>query len=242
MRIATISLLAGISLVLLSLPASAQQAPITPQPALDTIQRPIVNEAYTAALLDLNRTKASQRKFAEGEDILKRRLLDKNNRTIGRIDDVAIGPDGKLQTIMADMSGGFSQTMAFNVQSYVVDPTPDTFTIALDKDQIQQNQAQLLAQVETAAGEAPVATLRNLRGSDVRDTSGRLVGQVRDVLIDDISQQTAALLTAVQIGNNRGATIAIPYDPTAIAANGNKITVNVTPEQADTIASLPRRR
>lgn len=231
----------AVSLILAS-PAYAQQEPISPQPALDKIERPVINEEYTATMLDLNKTKASQRRFAQGTDILKRRLLDKNNTTIGKVTDVLIGPDATLQTIQAEVDTGFREEMSFNVKSFITNPTPDTYTIGLDKKQIKQNQDELLAQVETAAGEDAPVSLHGLIGSNIEKEDRAIIGKVTDALIDDKTGIVSALVVTVQIGNNRGASIAIPYDPTTVSVEGGKPQVVVTNQQAQIIASLPTRR
>ncbi len=201
-------------------------------------------QAYTAALLELNRTKASQNPaFTLGKDVMDRRILDKNQRTMGRVEDIILAPNGEFQTIVAKIdTSGFRETVSFDVASYIVNPMPGSFTVAMDKNQIKQNMPALMAQIETAAGEDAPLTVNTLRNGSVSKEDGTPVAKVQDVMVDNKSNQILALLVTILAGSNRGASIAIPYEASSASVEQGRANLTVTDEQAKIITSMATRR
>lgn len=200
-------------------------------------------DVYKAALLDLNRSPITQNPtFSTGRDVLSRRLLDKNQKTIGKIEDIILSPDGRFQTIEANINtGGFRENVSFDVQSYVVDPTISSFTVAMDKAQINDNMPQFLAGIETAAGEEAPLTLNQLRGANILDPKKNSIAKVQDALVRDNANQVEALLIKVSLGKNRGTTMAIPYEAAEVISNGPRVDLVLVEEQALAITSLAPR-
>lgn len=204
----------------------------------------MADQTYTASLLELNRIKPGQNpELILGKIQLNARIVDKNQRTIGKVADIIVAPDGKFQTILTRIDvSGFREEVAFDVASYVTEPTPDTFTVSLDKDQLKQNMTKLMAATASAAGSSGPLTVGTLQNGTIYKNDGSVIANVKDVLIDNRNMRIASLLVTLTSGNNRGAEIAIPYEAAAAKLNGNKVDLTVTDAQADVIASMATRR
>ena len=201
-------------------------------------------EVYKAAMLDLNRSPVTQNPvFSVGKEVLNRRILDKNQRAIGKITDIVLLSDGSFQTLEANINtGGFREDVSFDMKSYIIDPTTSSFTVAMDKSQINNNMATLLSGIETTAGEdaAPI-TLNRLRGANIFDSQGYIIAKVEDALIRDNINKVEGLLIKVSSGKNRGTTIAVPYEASDIIQKGSRVDLVVTQDQAQVITSLSTR-
>ncbi|PZP54720.1 MAG: hypothetical protein DI586_09040 [Micavibrio aeruginosavorus] len=203
----------------------------------------MADQAYTATLLELNRVKPGQNPdLILGKNQLNGRILDKNQRTIGKVRDILVAPNGKFETVLTKIDvSGFREEVAFDVASYVTEPTPDTFTVALDKDQLKQNMPKLMAATNTAAGSSSSLTISSLQNGTIYKPDGTVIAKVKDVLIDTRNMQISSLVVKLSSGNNRGAEIAIPYEAAAAKLNGNKVDLTVTDAQAEVIASMAKR-
>lgn len=202
----------------------------------------MADQDYTKVLLDLNRIRAGQNPaLSLGHNQLNARILDKNQRTIGKVEDIIVAPDGSFQTLTTNIeTSGFREEVAFDVKSYVVTPTPDTFTVSLDKAQLKQNAAKLIA----AAGlhDDALFSIRSLQGAEIHKTDGVLVARVKDVLIDNRKLQIVSLLVVTMTGDNRGAALAIPYEAEQAVHNGAHAALTVTDAQAAIIVSMATKR
>lgn len=199
-------------------------------------------ETYKAAMLALNSSPITQNPvFSSGKEVLNRRLLDKNQRAIGKITNITLLSDGSFKAIEANINtGGFREDVSFDMESYIIDPTTTSFTVAMDKSQINNNMAALLAGIETAAGDdaATPVTLNSLRGANILGPGGQLIAKVEDALIRENIDKVEGLLIKVSSGKNRGATIAIPYEASEVIQKGSRVDLVVTQDQAQIITSL----
>ncbi len=205
---------------------------------------PPQKENYTATLLALNRTRPAQNpNFAMGKEILNRRLIDKNQRTLGKVEDIILNSDGKFASITTTVdTSGFRQEIGFDVASYIVDPTRDTFMVNMDKAQIKASLPKLLAEIETSAGDSAPITIDSLRKGEVRRADRSIVAQISDVMVNDRTKQVEALLVVIANGAHRGSTIAIPYEAWSLKREGDKAIVTVGNAEADTMILMALNR
>lgn len=204
----------------------------------------MADEAYTSVLLELNRIRPDQNpNITLGKNQLNARILDKNQRTLGKVIDIVVAADGKFETILTKVDiSGFREDVAFDVASYVIDPTPDTFTISLDKSQLKDNIAQLMAATSTASGETGPFTVKALQNGDIYKADGSQIAKVKDVLIDNRNLKIISMLVTISSGTKRGSTVAIPYEAAQAKLNGSKASLTVTDAQAEIMTSMATRR
>ncbi len=201
------------------------------------------DQAYMAKLLELNKIRPEQSpNFVLGDTQLKGRVIDKNQRTMGRVNNIIVGPDGKYQTILTRTEeSGFREEVAIDVATYISNQTPNTFTVSLDRDQLKNNMARLLAATSTAAGEDSPLTIANLQRGTIYKTGRKPVAGVSDVLVDAKNMQIVALIVKMTSGQNQRDPIAIPYEAMSVKRNGDKLELTITDAQADMIASMATR-
>ena len=204
----------------------------------------VTPEAYKAALLELNRNPVTQNPdYSLGRQVVKRRLLDKNNRAIGKINDIILMPNGKFKSIEANITtAGFREDVGFNVESYVTDPTDSSFTIAMDKTQINQNMAQLMADIETSSGPDAPLTLNSLRGANIVDPKGMAIAKIEDAVVIDKQGLVQALLVRMSAGKNRGSVMAIPYEAAEVRRSGARTDFVLREDQVMSVMSLSKPR
>lgn len=204
----------------------------------------VTPEAYKAALLALNKSPVTQNPdYSLGRQVVRRRLLDKNNRAIGKINDIILLPDGKFKSIEASITtAGFRENVGFNVESYVIDPTDSSFTIAMDKAQINQNMAQLMSDIETSSGPDAPLTLNSLRGANIVDPKGVAIAKIEDAVVNDKQGLVQALLVRMSAGKNRGSVMAIPYEAAEVRGSGSRIDLVLRDDQVLAVTSLSKPR
>lgn len=239
LRIAVLSLLLSSGLVL-PVPVQAQQAPQLVVPAAPAG----TPEEYTSRVLMLNQISPRQNpQYKLGTSALNHRLLDQNRRSLGEVTDITLGEAGQMKSIEADvMATGFDQTLVFDVVAYNVTSDSDAFSVTMTRDQVQDNLPDLMAQMDTAAGEGdqPIS-VKSLIGARVQTSRGTQVAVVDDVLIQEQRKVAAALLLTLMGGSGR-TTIAVPYVDAKISRTGNKATVELSEEQARVIGSYAKKR
>ena len=204
----------------------------------------MAKDAYTATILDLNRVKPKQNPlFTPGSQILSARILDKNQRTIGKVENIILTPEGNFQTLLTTIDAtGFRQQAAFDVGAYVTEPTPDSFTVAMDKTQIKQNAQEFISALPPAAGENGPFTLKSLQNGTIEKADGAVIARVTNALVSVKSSQVAALLVTISTGDHRGSELAIPYEAVSAKLIGSKAVLRVTDEQADIIQTMATKR
>lgn len=194
--------------------------------------------AYTARFLELNKIDPMKNtKLTAASALLRNRVLDTNMHNLGRIEDITVSAqDGSLQDIITEITAGdFRETLPLNVSLYNINLGSGAFTTSVNIEQLQNNQAELMANLETAAGdEAPNPTLKNIMKADVKDSAGKRIGKVENVLINDRQKMVAALVIAMMGGGS--SYVAVPYDAKNIKQNGGKTTIELTQDQAKIVA------
>lgn len=201
-------------------------------------------QQYTSRLLALNQVRPDANPlYTMGTRALDYRLLDKNRRGLGRVSDLTLGADGKIQSVAAEViATGFDQVLDFDVVAYNVTPESDAFSISLSRDQVEQNAAELLSGLETAAGEEagqPI-TVQSLIGGRVQGDRGHQIGMVQDVVIDDQRRMAVALLITLMGGGK--ASVAIPYQQDKIQRTGTKATVALSDDQEKLVRGYFKKR
>ena len=204
----------------------------------------MVQSAYTAKILELNRIRPGHNPaFTLGKDKLTARILDKNQITLGKVEDIVLTPDGKFQTLLTTVEiTGFREKIAFDVAGYVVDPTPDTFTINMQKKQVQQSMEKLKAEAILPYNPYGPFNLTSLQNAFIYRPDGSLLAKAKDVIINDHIGQIVALLVIMADGDHRGATLAIPFEAAAAKHVRSNAALTLSAEQTQIIQSMAIKR
>lgn len=223
-------LFALIAMSLLPLPAYAQNAARAIE-SLNTINaaRPLQNPQYE-----------------RGEQVLKRRILDRKNKVVGEVRDLLIARSGAVEAITIEFDR--LQLMApvtLNRRSTEIRPSSNGYMLSLEASQIAPLIPGLLADVETAAGNAdnPQISLRRMDRIDVMiEGGGGKIGHIRDVLFNADGDRIEALYVAMTAGTMRGESIAIPFEAAAIRENNGPLAAFVSADFAKAMTDFAARK
>lgn len=200
---------------------------------------------FTSGVLDLNQSPPEQDpRYGLATRLTTLRLLDQNRRSLGRVNNLLLGKDGNIVSIDAEVSAtGFDESLNFAAVPYNLGVESDAFTVALTREQVQDNLPELLQAIETAAGEGadqPVS-VKALLGARVATPAGKGVGRIKDILFDTQKKIAVALLVTLSGGSGQ-AIVAIPYKAVKIGVNDARSVVELTEAQAKIAAAYARRK
>jgi sporulation protein YlmC with PRC-barrel domain len=162
--------------------------------------------------------------------VMDRRVLDKNKRTLGRVQDVLINEDGQIQSLVTHMNlAGLRDTIDIPYAGNVVDPTSDTFTLLFGRDEFEDRMAQILADTAPAAGAdgEQAFSLRALSGAVIENDKGDRVGRLDTILFDDQKGRAEALIINLYDSGRA----AVPFEMVSIRERNNLPTVTLTKGQ-----------
>lgn len=161
----------------------------------------------------LNRTDVRQSpRYENAADILKRRMLDRKNKVVGSIRDIVINENGNISYIDVDFDRlKLGRPVFVNYGSFNVKAASNGYAMAFDAKEIEELYPNMLAEIETAAGEEDTYSLSKMKGLEVWTASGRRIGTVSDVLFGSEGQRAELLYISLSTGNMRGEGVAIPF-------------------------------
>lgn len=167
----------------------------------------------TQQITTLNRTDVRQSpRYENAADILKRRMLDRKNKVVGSIRDIVINENGNISYIDVDFDRlKLGRPVFVNYGSFNVKGASNGYTMAFDASEIEELYPNMLAEIETAAGEEDTYSLSKMKGLEVWTASGRRIGTVSDVLFGSEGQRAELLYISLSTGNMRGEGVAIPF-------------------------------
>lgn len=176
----------------------------------------------------MNRTNPLQnRDFSRSDDVLNRKILDRKNKVVGTVKDISIRSNGTINTITVDFNRlRLSNEVALNYRELRIDSRSNTYALNLDSDEIQEFYPQLLANIETAAGDdAEITSVRQIQGATLQAEDGIRLGKIRHVLFGGNGSRVDALFAELSIGTMRGNTAAIPFRNTNLKRKNGRVIV-----------------
>lgn len=192
-------------------------------------------------LSDLNRISPLQNpEFERAEDVLGRKILDRKNKVIGEVKDITLRNNGTINTINTDFDRlRLGNTVFLDFREMSIRPVSDAYSLAMDSDEIAAFYPQLLANIDTAAGneDDSFSTLK-IVGSKVEAVDGRNLGSVKSVLFGSNGTRASALYVELSIGTTRGDYVAIPFRSADLQANGSALKAVVSNDLANAMIDI----
>lgn len=194
---------------------------------------------FPVALNTINRMNPKQNpSYSRGTRILKRSITDSSNKVVGDIHEITLDQDGAIMAITTGLSrvraGGGQLDLDYNAMA--MRPVSSGYTINFDQTQIENQYADILANINTAAGEGTGSLkLSKLIGADVEGKDGRRIGKIEDVLFNELGSKAEAILIRVNYRNIRGESVAVPITTPEIRETGARSKVLLTKEETDTV-------
>lgn len=161
---------------------------ITPAFAADTQV-----EDYKKELISLNRDIGT---YYFVKDHFSKTLTDQNDIVIGSVQDFLINNQGEVQTLIGELNdmdlGSAQLTLAFQD----ISQTQDSYALAMQAGNMEEELANFLANIETAAGEdtEPLISARRLHGRHILLPTGESIGVVEQVVTDKNSEKILGVL------------------------------------------------
>jgi len=194
-------------------------------------------------LQELNRFKPLQNpKFERGTDVLDRRIIDRKNKVIGEVEDLVVSSAGRVTAIRADLDRlHLSQEVFLNVEEFRIIPLSDAFGIQSDSEDIKSQYPQLLASIETAAGDGTDSfSAKNIIGIRLWTRDGRNLGEVDDILFNQEGNAILAIYTRLDYQNLRGSEVAIPFNNISFEQKRRRFSGVLDNDFADAVIEIAR--
>ena len=150
-------------------------------------------DSYKKELIALNQNIGT---YYFVKDHLSKDLTDENNIVVGSVQDFLINDQGAVQTLVGELNNmnlGMSHlNLAFNEVSL----DQDSFSLAVQAQNMEEDLAIFLANIETAAGEdtAPLVSARRLHGRHILLPTGESIGVVEEVVTYKNSEKVVGVL------------------------------------------------
>lgn len=192
---------------------------------------------YLETLNKLNDIKPMQNpNWERSSNTLKSRVLDKKNKVIGDLNDIIITPQGTISTLNVDLNRLQLGEVPLNYSKLDIEAAPRAYTMEYAEEQIEEFYPELLANIDTAAGNtASQISVKSLVGSSVYASDGRRIGDVEEVMFSERGERAEALLIRVNYKTVRGENVAIPFSSAKYEPNGSRFKVSVSNSDAETI-------
>lgn len=165
-------------------------------------------------LSQLNRINPLQNpEFDRDSKIINRKIIDRKNKVVGRVQDVIINPNGTIASIVTDFDRlRLGDDIALNYRNLNIRSRADSYAMNMDSDEIRDFYPQLLADIETASGDGNnTFSVRKLSGAQILAEDGRRIGKVKNVLFANNGGIVRAINAELSYGTHRGDTVAIPF-------------------------------
>ncbi len=172
--------------------------------------------------------------------------MDRNNKVIGDLEDIAVAKQGAIRALQVDLNGlQLGPDVFYGFDALGIQPVQNGFVMNVESEKMDEATPQLLAGIETASGpESDMMSIQNLKNSDVVFAGGERLGKVEEIMFDDHGAGRAeALVIRVNYKSVGGYSIAIPFNaPEYNSTSGNRYEVELSQAQADAILEFAQNR
>lgn len=177
--------------------------------------------------------------YHTGDKLLGGRILDRKNKVVGELHDILLTPGGEVSSIAVEFD-----RLRLNTEVYLgyndlqIKPVSNGYALGLDDGQIKNAYPEMLAGIESAAGNSDIFSVRKIVGADVKARDGRHLGVVDQVLFTGNGARAEALYVAMKYGTLRGEGVAIPFGSARIGYKDGRTSVLVGDDIADSMISI----
>jgi len=221
-------------LVISSFPAQAQ---------VSQEQKPQAQVSFLGDLAVLNRVKPQQNpKYERARDILDRRVLDRRSRVIGEVRDVVVDRGGTVSSLLVVFNRlHLKQEVFLNYNDLSVKGGYDDYELALLREDVRDMYPQLLANIETAAGDDDLLSLRNVKGTWLYNAHGKKLGRITDVLFSSDGRRAEAIYAEIDYGSLRDVGVAIPFNAAMFREKRGRLQAVLGPQESTQLVDFAKR-
>lgn len=189
------------------------------------------------ALSQLNRIKPLQNpKFQKSKSALGRSVLDRSNKIIGKIEDLIVSEEGQVLGLVVVFDRlQMTQGVFVGYDITKITPSSNGYRLGLESKDITALYPDLLAGIETAAGNMSAISISKSIGLDVVDENLNKIGQITDVLLDQQRTQLLAFHVVVNEKRVRKEGVAVPFSAIRFASDRGVLKGHMTNTDVDKI-------
>ncbi len=210
------------------------------------VQAQSADGQFLESLSEINRIDPVQRKgYESAAQTLDKRVLDNKNKVVGEVNDVVLGDNGEIESLYVDFDRlHLDSPVYISYRQMNINSVSNGYAMAFNDKQIQDIYPELLAGIETAAGEdAGNVSVRNVIGATVKTKDGRKIAEVEDVMFSTGGGRAEVLYLALAYSVMRGKKLGVPYSSMEYRPTpGGKAEIIATNEQADAIAAFVKSK
>ena len=165
-------------------------------------------------LSDLNRMNPLQNpKYERWDRVVGRKLIDRKNKVVGKVEDIIINDNGTIASMKADFSRmRLGDNVYLNYRSMRIRANDNAFELGLDADELEEFFPEFLANIETASGDnEDTFSVRKLVGTKLYSEKGKKIGEIENILFGNSGSIVRAIYVELSYGTLRGETLAIPF-------------------------------
>lgn len=202
------------------------------------LSMPGLAQEYNASvriITDMNKLPAIQNPYYErAEKILSRRVIDNKDRVVGEVQDVIFLRNGGLKSVKVDFNRlNLSQPVYINFREVNMRAASRTYQLGLEDDQISPLYAQLLADIETAAGPGSEEySLTKTLEAPVKTSNGTTIGKISDILFSSDGDRVEAIAVRMADGVLNGQLVAVPVSSITLTNGESNVSASVTDDVA----------
>lgn len=179
--------------------------------------------------------------YRTGDKLLNGRILDRKNKVVGELHDILLTPGGEVSSIAVEFNRlrlGAEVYLGYN--DLQINPVSNGYALGLDDGQIKDAYPNMLAGIESAAGNSDIFSVRKIVGANVKARDGRNLGTVDQVLFTGNGARAEALYVAMKYGTLRGEGVAIPFGSTRIGYKDGQVSILVGDDVADSMIAIAK--
>ena len=194
-------------------------------------------DPYYQTLADFNRIKPFQNpNWERSSSTLKSKIQDSKNKVVGELNDIIVTPDGAINALNVELNRLQLGDVFLNYRDLDISASARAYSMGFEDDQIEEFYPELVANIETAAGNASDSiSMDALVNSDVMADDGRRIGKVEEVMFSERGDRAEALIIRVNYRTVRGETVAVPFSSVTYVPSGSRFEVMLADQQANTI-------
>ncbi|MCB9982828.1 MAG: PRC-barrel domain-containing protein [Rhodospirillales bacterium] len=153
-------------------------------------------------------------KYKDAKDMLSARILDETNRVIGEVDDIILDRNGAITQLTVDFDRlrlGIGP-LNINYNDMRTRKATNGFKLGYSNNEIRARVPQILADMETASGEnEDTYSLKKLIGQPIYNTKSAKLGEIEEILFDQVSGRAKFMALKLSEKSVRGKTALIPF-------------------------------
>lgn len=176
------------------------------------------------------------------KDIIGRKVTDRKNKVIGQVEDITLNTNGSISAIVTDFDRlRLSHAVSLNFRQLGIRTLSNSYSLNLKSNEVEDFYPQLLANIETAAGDNEIYSVRDIIGASINTEKDHVFGRVKDVLFSGNGSRAAALYIEIRRGNARGDTVAIPFKSASLESKNGSVVGRVSQNIIDALVDIAER-